>query len=487
MKPIPLLILETCGYSIPIDYRVTVRDQQCIEVPVLASSGVLEKQGYTYVHGNDVSVSRLAHLATLQGSATLIRKILDLDPLDLTDNQHMFDRWFLSLVAPFNPEIASLLKEYFNSYQTVAARRPFQIDHLREEFQQPPNESNKMQRLYFLIFICSYGRAEIVQQLDIAALTEDELGFMLLHASQGSNPELFDLLMSYSSNYLRADLIHTPLVRGKLASDPTFLDTFYKSLYCRPGSLQNTLFDDGHTVSALLLPISQPLPEYVRCLVLGEVRRFGTSLSATGEEIVSLIYNGIVQYWQSKAPAAHLLQDLYFYDILRLLVRSPACEPYLDKSSSKHLRPLIYVTNKSNGYKVFPYPSVEGYSALMLALHCGMKPAVQILVDAGVSISKLMCCGKSALSLAHENIQSQHPRRWVVCYDATSGATIPVPFRVMTPEMDVSEDTDKDMLEILLKALRDRGEAESRGSNELPMPSRWSMALFISWLRANNC
>ncbi|KAI1360768.1 hypothetical protein F5Y08DRAFT_331317 [Xylaria arbuscula] len=466
LKSIPFLILETAGYIIPLDYRLAFDEQLDIEHTLLVHTGVLRKSCFRYHDPDDSRVSYLAHLVTQEGSIRKVKQILELDLLDLADDgQGMFDRWLLGLLAPFRPEIASLVKEHFGSHQTITARNSFHIDYIREEFRQTPTSTNKIQRLYFLKFIY------------IAALTPREIQGMLCNAAQSSSPELFDLLLGHDSGIRVHSFVHTRIMHR-----------YHQTLEdCERTPLAMILNDDA-TLSTLLLPKSQPLPDYIRRLALSEIQRFGASLPVTGEEIPLLIYEGMTQYWHSKAPASHLLQDLHFYDILRLLVQSPVCEPYLDKSSSDCLEPLVDVLPiKPNGFKALPHLSVEGYSALMLALHCGMKPAVQILVDAGASITKPMCCGKSALWLARENARSQHPRQWVMFYDSTSGADIRVRHKIHNQDMDISEDTDKGMLEILLQALRDRGEAGIDDPNELPMPSGWMLlrekvSRFTAWL-----
>ncbi|KAJ3577653.1 hypothetical protein NPX13_g2916 [Xylaria arbuscula] len=489
LKSIPFLILETVGYIIPLDYKLVFHGQLGMQHTLLLHTGVLGKFSFHYLDSDDSRVSYFGHLITQEGSLEKIKEILEIDPLDLTDDgQGIFDRWLLGLLAPFRPDIASLIKTNFSSRHTIPARNYFHIDYIREEFRQAPTRANEIQRLCFLKFICSYGNLAIVRQLDIAALTRREIQHMLCDAAQSSSPELFDLLLGHNSGIGVNDLVHTRIMRDKIASDSSFLDRYHQMLEDCERSPLATILNDGSIISTLLLPKSQPLPDYIRCVTLSEARRFGTSLPVTGEEIPLLIYKGMTHYWHSKAPTSHLLQDLHFYNILRLLVRSSAYEPYLDKScSTRQPAPMDVIPGKSNSFKLLTYPSVEGYSSLMLALHCGMKPAVQILVDAGVSITKPMCCGKSPVRLARENAQSQHPRRWVAYYDATSGAEVSAPSWITNHPEDVSEDIDQDMLEILLQALRDRGEVEIENPNELPTPSKW-MSLrekvdrFTAWL-----
>ncbi|TGJ84527.1 hypothetical protein E0Z10_g4236 [Xylaria hypoxylon] len=356
----------------------------------------------------------------------------------------MFDRWLLGLFAPFMPEIASLLEQYLKSYVTIASRNAFNIEYIREEFKQPPCESNRRQRQDLLRFICFHGNAAIIQQLDIAALTTMEIEGMQLFAAQSLDQELFDVLMSCRSSTLHLHLLpHTELMRDRLTSEPEFVGSFVRFLEaCSEEPLSAIL--SGITLDLLLMPDSHPLPDHIRNLVAGQIQSYETYLQATGWEIHSLIYE----------------------------VMSSAFKPLLNTSSPKALPPLSHTLGEP---PVFPYPSVDGYSALMLALHCGMKPAVQILVDAGASILKPMCCGKSALSVARENTRAQHPRQWAASCDSTGKPVVSVHVRRRHGFMSILESTDMEMLEILLKALRDRGELEEGELDGLPMPSKWSM------------
>ncbi|KAI0513043.1 hypothetical protein F5B22DRAFT_613209 [Xylaria bambusicola] len=489
LKPISLLILETCGFLIPLDYKVTFHDRCRVMTPYLTYTGTLAKSYVTYHDPYNLGDSYLAHFVAEKDPVARLKGILELDPLDLTEDRYMFDRWLLGVFALFRPETASLVRDYINSYQTMAARNLFSIDYIREEFRQPPRESNKKQRRNFLIFVCAYGNPSIIQEMDLTALTAAEIRGMLFQAAQCSNPEIFDLLISQSPKEAVNVTPHAPRMREKLTNDPTFLDNYVKILFdCDQWPLAG-LFRDPGTSSTFFLPKSQPLPNYVEYITLGCIQRYEMNPLAVRIEVRSLIWHATKEFWGSKAPAALLLQDLHFYDVLRKLVRIPACKSHLDISNFVQFGYLVHVTSYTglNEFQSFPYPSVDGYSALMLALHCGMKPAVQILVDAGASVSEPMCCGKSALSLARENIRSRHPRRWAVCRDPVTGVTIPTPRGVITPEMDILESTDREMLEILLEALRERGEIEPIDSDDLTMPSRWKLLRgkvghFAAWL-----
>ncbi|RWA10927.1 hypothetical protein EKO27_g4177 [Xylaria grammica] len=397
-KPVPLLILEACGYPIPFNYAITLGHDKIF---VTMAQLVPTSYAIDNIWSSRSSVSYLGHLIAMGDSAEKIKEILELGLIDLADEQCMFDRWLLGLFAPFRPEIASLLEQYLKSYKTIAFHHSFSVEYIREEFKQPPRESNMNQRQDLLRFICFYGNAAIIQQLDVAALTAIEIAGMQIFAAQGSDRELFDILMS-----------------------------------------------------------------------------------TTGWEIHSLIHEVMELVWWNEISVGLLLQNLHLYDILCLLAQSSAFKLLLDTSSLKMLHPLSHTFGEP---PVFPYPSVDGYSALMLALHCGMKPAVQILVDAGASILEPMCCGKSALSVARENTRAQHPRQWAESCDLTGKLFIPSRLRQEREAMWVLETTDRDMLEILLKALRDRGELEGEMLDDAPTPSKRGIFTskvrhFIGWL-----
>ncbi|KAI1279455.1 hypothetical protein F5Y07DRAFT_43612 [Xylaria sp. FL0933] len=467
-KSISLLILEAYGHSIPVHFAASFNEQLRIPQWFLSSAGEIIMI-YCKCGLPNASISHLAHLITLKDSAQRIKEILELDPLDLTDDQYMFDRWLLGLFAPFRPDIASLVQKYSKPYGTTTGYNYFDVAYIREEFKQPPCRANRDQRRDFLRFVCFHGNKAILQQLDIADLTMSETQGMHEIAAQSSNEELFDFLMTYRSAILNL-LPHTRLVRNKLTSDPEFQNKFFRFVETYAQEPLSAIICDA-TLEILLFPSSYPLPEHIQSLILGQVRRYETQRLITRWEIHSLIYGGMKGHWACGLPAKHLLQDLHFYDLLRLLAQSPVFKSSLDTIGSKPVGPILHISNE---VVVYHHPSVQGYSALMLALHCGMKPAVQVLVDAGASILKPGCCGKSALSVARENVRAQHPRQWTVSRNPNSGAIITGSHHRFA-ERRISEDTDMEMLDILLKALRDRGDAEGEVPDDLPTPSRWNI------------
>ncbi|KAI0809895.1 hypothetical protein GGR55DRAFT_689134 [Xylaria sp. FL0064] len=467
-KSIPLMILEAYGHSIPVNFSATFDEQLDIPQSSLSLAGEVIMTYYTFSSPH-ASLSHLAHLITVKDSAQRIKEILELDPLDLADEQYMFDRWLLGLFAPFRSDIASLVQKYLKPYRTSTSYNYFDVAYIREEFKQPPCRTNRDQRRDFLDFVCFYGSKAIIQQLDIAALTMSDTLGMHHFAALSSNEELFDFLMTYRSTIVYL-LPHTQLVRNKLTSNPEFQGKFIRFVETSGQEPLSAIISKA-TLETLLFPNSYPLPEHIQNLILGQVRRYETQRLVTRWEIHSLMYRGMKRHWECGLPAKHLLQDLHFYDILRLLAQSPVFKSSLDTTGSKPIGPILHILNKS---VVYPHPSVEGYSALMLALHCGMKPAVQILADAGASILKPMSCGKSALSVARENVRAQHPRQWTVSRSPDSGTVVTGPYHILE-DRRISKDTDMEMLDILLKALRDRGDVEREAPGDLPTLSRWNI------------
>ncbi|KAJ2977987.1 hypothetical protein NUW58_g7638 [Xylaria curta] len=418
--------------------------------------------------------SHFGHLITQGFSAERIRKeIPDLDLLDLADEQFRVDRWLLGLFAPFRPEIATLLKQYLKSYKSMAGRSSFDIEYIRKEFKQSPCDSICTERAVLLTFICLYGNAAILQQLDTTSLAPDEIAHLQVCAAQSSNQEIFDIVINHGPKELEW-LPHANMMRAKLAMDPLFVSSFAKSLIAHniPDPLSAVLLSHA-SIHALLIVDLPSFSDYIWNLIVYQVQQYEARPTAAGCTIIpSLVYQTMPVFWDLKTSAEYLLQDLRLYDILNLLARSPAFVSSLDTPSLKDEYVNFY-------YR--PFPSVVGYTALMIALHCGMKPAVQILVDAGASILKIASCGKSALSVARENTQAQHPRQCVTfsgpIYDGDTSPEI----------MWVSESVDKEMLEVLLKALRDRGEVGEEGLEEVPESGKWrtlrrKARYFVWWL-----
>ncbi|KAI0441998.1 hypothetical protein F4803DRAFT_520951 [Xylaria telfairii] len=500
-KSILHLILKRCGYSIPVNILTTFEEQLHIHSSQLPH-GHTWRLEYEYMLSYSLTISsHLGYLIALELPAEIIRReIPDLDLLDLVDEQHILDRWLLGLFAPYRPEIASLLHQYLKSYKTTAAHKQFEIEYICEEIQWP---SNTMQRKELLSFICFHGNATILQQLDITALAQRDLEDILYCSSQSSDQEIFDI-MSIRTQSPRFDIMsiytksqwidklpHTKIVRERLASDPVFLSNFIASLERRRNSeLLSEIFQDNFIVFALSEADSNPLPTYMRNFIVGLVQKHGNNPTAIGSAIHSMIYSSMVHHCQWNRSAEVLLQNLNLYSILGLIAHSSTFKSALSISGLKNKYDPVLAPAQ---HQVCPYPSVDGYSALMIALHCGMRPAVQVLVDAGASISTPISRGKSALSLAYENTRAQHPRPWLGKYDPTSpviSGLSGTQRRFLVPgkydALWVSESTDREMLQILLKALHDRCEVVEEELNRLPT---WSKRVifkkaryFTQWL-----
>ncbi|KAI0182826.1 hypothetical protein EV127DRAFT_42047 [Xylaria flabelliformis] len=497
-KSIFTLILNACGYSIPVNVLATSEEQLRIQPQLFVDVGATPDYAYIVEDISYAGFSHLGHLIARQLPAEIIRRdIPDLNVLDLTDEQYILDRWFLGLFAPCRPEIASLLQQYLKSYKTTTAHKRFEVEYIREEFRQWTSGPNASQRKDLLEFICFHGNATILQQLDITVLTQSEMVSMLYCASQISAHDIFDILISHMQLTPEIPLLHTKIMRERLAVDEVFLRNFVGSLKTH-GELdllseffRNSFRSSPLSGSPLFATISSQLPVYMRNFIVGLVQRYRTQPTATECVIHSLIYYAMIHHWLFSESAEHLLQDLHLYWLLDLVTRSSAVKSSLDISSHKDVDRVPLV---AQGTDIYLCPSVNGYSPLMLALHCGMSPAVRILVDAGASILTPSNCGKSPLSVAYEYTRARHPRRWIAKYDraccqnSTSG--LDGTKWIVSPRnnetMWISENTDKEMLEILLKALRDRGEAVEE-EIEIPIRSKWEIfeektRCFARWL-----
>ncbi|KAI0550479.1 hypothetical protein F4679DRAFT_542553 [Xylaria curta] len=483
-KSISTLISKTYGHSIPFNVLSTSMEELSICSRQLFDIGASLCHGH-YIQGASlVGSSHLGHLIALQFRADMIiREIPDLDLLDFADEQLMLDRWILGLFAPHRPEIALLLQQYLKSYKTTAVYKRFEVEYICKEFKQCTKGPIANQRLCLLKFICLHGNATILQQLDLTTLSDWEMNSMLQCASQKSAQDIFSILTSYIKRTPQFMLLHTKMMRQRLTDDSVFLRNFIALLktHSEP-ELLSEFFRDDFSGSVLFATDSYPLPAYMRNFIVGLVERYETHPTTIEWAVHSLIYSAMINHWKTGKSAERLLQNLHFYYFLNLVANSSAFKPSLDLSSPKDVNLFYFGALQL-------YPSVNGYSPLMLALHCGMRPAVQILADAGASILTPSNCGKSPLSVAYEYTRAQHPRQWIVKY-GTSGLD-GTEWRGSTTRnhepMWISESTDKEMLEILLQALRDRGEAVEEGLDELPMRSKWEILKqkthhFAEWL-----
>ncbi|KAI0402842.1 hypothetical protein F4802DRAFT_599654 [Xylaria palmicola] len=466
---IPSLVLEACGYFIPAPSAITIEDDDWVQVETANGSASTTISADI----DDSNVSYFGVSIAQHNSGEKMRDdILELDPLDLADEKFDFDRWLLSLFAPFRPEVASLIESYLTSYNNVEARERFEIQYIREEFKQPPRTSSRAKRQALLLFVCIYGSVEILQQLDIAALTPEEITQLQLYAAQVSDRTLFDIVIKQGPCELRI-MPHTSFMRGKLTADSAFLEDFITLLEpCGELDPLSKTLKSFLTLHLLFIANPHPFPDYMWKLIVGQVRSREARPIVIGYVIHSLLFEAMDHHRAHSKSAECLLQDLHLYRVLNILACSSAFKLSLDRSR-KTTKRLQYMEN-------VPYPSVDGYSALMLALHCGMKPAVQILADAGAVILEPADCGKSPLSVASHNARSHHPRSWARPAVAERGAAHQAFFSHSKESerraaLRVPESTDKEMLEILLKALRDRGEVYEEEVDEIREASKWSM------------
>ncbi|CAJ2500189.1 Uu.00g030420.m01.CDS01 [Anthostomella pinea] len=224
------------------------------------------------------------------------------------------------------------------------------------------------------------------------------------------------------------------------------------------------------SLDLLRVDVAHELPEYMRIIVTDLIQRYEAYSLATAGDVHWLVLAAMRIHWLEGNSAEDLLRPLHFYRILRQLVQSPAFKSRVDEVD--HAPWVWDFSNQKEGC-IRPYPPAGGYTALMLALHCGMEPAAQVLVGAGAAILENTSTGKSPLRVAREYAQSPHPRRWVMMDMREGNATsvsLPIPYHRDDNEvMWVSESTDKAMLEILLKTLRD-SDVEFKAADHFPEP-----------------
>ncbi|TRX91411.1 hypothetical protein FHL15_007635 [Xylaria flabelliformis] len=230
-KSIFTLILNAYGYSIPVNVLATSEEQLRIQPQLFVDVGATPDYAYIVEDISYAGFSHLGHLIARQLPAEIIRRdVPDLNVLDLTDEQHILGRWLLGLLASCRPEIASLLQQYLKSYKTTTAHKRFEVEYIREEFQQWTSGPNASQRKDLLEFICFHGNATILQQLDITVLSESEMVSMLYCASQISAHDIFDILISHMQLTPEIPLLYTKIMQERLAVDEVFLRNFVASL-----------------------------------------------------------------------------------------------------------------------------------------------------------------------------------------------------------------------------------------------------------------
>jgi hypothetical protein len=177
-------------------------------------------------------------------------------------------------------------------------------------------------------------------------------------------------------------------------------------------------------------------------------------------EMVWILGQAMNRHWLHSNSSSDLLQPLLLYQILEEVISVP----------SFRLEAQVKQENLSEFYAyracAITDPLLYGYTPLMMALHCGMKPAVEILVKAGASIQAKTQSGISPLELSKNNAESRHPRIWArwdgpperrpgTCGTCANCRA----WEDALHALAVPASIDEEMLEILLEALKDRGES----------------------------
>ncbi|KAI0160787.1 hypothetical protein GGR57DRAFT_456299 [Xylariaceae sp. FL1272] len=490
-RSIPRLILKACGHPIALPVLMSFHHRLQLSWSSKELGGVQPGQRYIVswagasASPRGLSGSYLGHVITSGPSCQRLKKeIEDLGINDLVDDEFTFDRWLIVLYASIQREVNLFLCEYMAAYKSPSRRLWFTLDHVYREIQQAP--ADQSDRL--IEFVSSHGNVSLFQRFGLPSPNAGSVARWQLCAAQSQNPSSLDLLIDKGGCNVEV-LPHTTGVIERVVRDPVFAVDFVNFCVSQPAEGWGNNDLSGPFIAFLSSPLGMrqlfrdetcPLPDYMRIYILGFLKRYEVDTVATPHDVHKLIFRAMEHHWELSKTAEDLLRDLHFYKVLRLVAHAPAFQSSIDGSDMNSPVCFDRVPYWDIQPTESPYPPVDGLSALMLALHCGMKPAVDILVDAGASITKPAACGKSALQLAQENAKAHHPRQWVAMF-SRDGQLVGMdmggfhhPHGNLSKLLWIPESTDREMLEILLQALRDRGE-EIIDVADKPPPSKWDI------------
>ncbi|KAI0021146.1 hypothetical protein F4780DRAFT_739281 [Xylariomycetidae sp. FL0641] len=505
-QSVPRLILEAAGGGIAVDFPAACSSNMLIPYPRARIS--------PHHFGNttglmllwDPSLKPRCHIGPMlllnQCADVIQREFLDLDMPDLAAEEFRSDRWLLVIYSIAQPELATLLQRYLAGYSNAKVRPMFTLDYVCDEIAQAAGEYGVLDPEYdLLVFLGYHCSADILRVLTSKGL--DARG-LVLPAALSQNPVALDFITHGDVMAIPAHLWHIDIMQDKLEKDPDFLKIVVDRLFSGVDfsslnynlrfGMESPLFlfiaANHMTLDLCMLREAVPMPKYMDLLVSGLLQKHEHPSSPSYKELHLLFFEAMMFHCLDRTAATELVQPLHFTRILRQIVQSPAFRSQLDSAASHYPR-FPHLVDAGGISPLTPTSSINGYSALMQALHSGMSPAVQVLVDAGASITRRTSSGKSPLQVARENVRSSHPRPWFTARDEKNGGHSL--FRryeiAKLKATHVAESTDQAMLEILLKALRDRGEEEDGDEYRKQDPDNSILALiraragvFSRWL-----
>ncbi|KAI1077631.1 hypothetical protein F5B20DRAFT_257327 [Whalleya microplaca] len=487
-RSVPLLIQEAAGFAVPVLSANTFDDKLEIWFPRIYTAYSEQYSAMSNGFSHEVD-SHLTSIITLEhASDTITKEFLTLDVPDLAGDEFIFDRWLLVIFSFFDTSLDRLLQNYLKSYSNKEIRSLFQVQKVLEELRYIQDRSSPglsrekwielSDKQWELIrYICFNGSLEMLKWL---ADNEISLSPGLIATAQSQDKEKFDFAFSLGTFYwnFQSPLLHTEMLRRRLVEEPEFRCRILNRLFFESSHYNFIVAPDepilgflrcDMIIDLLWIPESYKLPEYIVLLIEGLIQRYESATHIiSGREIYGIVRGAMRFHWDRSRSAHEVTRSKHLYQVLRRIATLPAFRCALDYLGGGEYYdgvPLTRGRTNHSMYEVHPNPSVNGCTPLMVALHCGMSPVVQILVDAGASILLRSLNGKSPLQLAYENVQAVHPRPWAAAFDRKDGVIISglMPYsgdRLKGPaeKLWVSESMDKAMLEILLTALRDRGE-----------------------------
>ncbi|KAH9903804.1 hypothetical protein F4778DRAFT_735619 [Xylariomycetidae sp. FL2044] len=484
---VPLMIQEAAGYLISTPCGDTFFEEMAIKYPrtLTSNTGAF---WYTLYGAGRVRPSLISSLLCLSNCANVIRReIFDFETPDLASDEYSIDRCLLVLFSHSDPALASLLEEYLRSYRKTANRHMFSLEYVCREIENGHIENSHSENWFkrnLIRYILVHGSLSTLSLLLDNEVTVDEL--TVLDAGQSCDPRKLDLILASfdGKNGFLEEFPHTRLTSHRLDQDADFRrslierfvqgSTRHPRRMCAPRIPNASSFVcfllNPMTIDLLWLNNQQDVPNYFQSFFNGCLSIYETNPQHTEVPVLCYLLEKAMNYHiEHGFSAEEILRPLYLYHTMKQLVSLRAIRARIDDACPEGKGCQVY-----RGISVHTDPATVHHTALMLALHMGMLPAVQILVDAGASIISQTKSGKSPLDIAYKNNRCSHPRRW---YKTVPCPDYPDRRRSRSNELWVSESTDAAMLKILLEALRERGEEDYVGGLKKTLsPSKWEQS-----------
>lgn len=452
---VPKLVEKAAGVYIPLPWHLAFDRKIWSKHPWKTPTGADTTPWY-YTQNLHHVESCIGHLIPFQGCTQEVREVvLDIDGPSILGAESQFDRWLLVLFGHSRSELNHMLPP---------ASAHLTLSSVCSEIQEAASPDKGV----ILRYLAHHGDPDLI---DVLMAHRVDIAGMLPALALSGHRNMFDLVLdSYPIQKFDWSVIaHTEFFRERMIWDSAFWEHFLDRLATSYGSTMPSGLSPSGTRSPFSLlkaflessiawdgffwiEESIRLPIYFDTFLDGCINKLEETHCSFDGDIHALIHcatRRLLPVYQSFPGRQAIQNPCHLYRILRKLVHSPAFRIGINHSDHHDL-------GDDDAGKVFSAP-MAWYSPLMLALNSGMKPAVEILVEAGADITARTTSGRSPLDIARRNVEGEHPRVWWTCRSGEKFRPVRECDSEGRQDRRVPASTDEEMLQILLDAIKKKG------------------------------